>query len=62
MWALAAGTAFTLCQRMRAVYVDAQAKAHSPPQSPRPPSPRDRPRRSRAPRRHQPPRPQSEEA
>jgi CDP-diacylglycerol---glycerol-3-phosphate 3-phosphatidyltransferase len=27
MWALAAGTAFTLCQRMRAVYVDAQAKA-----------------------------------
>jgi CDP-diacylglycerol---glycerol-3-phosphate 3-phosphatidyltransferase len=32
MWALAAGTAFTLCQRMRAVYVDAQAKmAKSPP-------------------------------
>ncbi len=27
MWALAAGTAFTLCQRMRAVYVDAKAKA-----------------------------------
>jgi CDP-diacylglycerol--glycerol-3-phosphate 3-phosphatidyltransferase len=27
MWALAAGTAVTLCQRMRAVYVDAQSKA-----------------------------------
>ncbi len=27
MWALAAGTAFTLYQRMRAVYVDAKAKA-----------------------------------
>jgi CDP-diacylglycerol--glycerol-3-phosphate 3-phosphatidyltransferase len=27
MWALAAGTAFTLCQRMRAVYVDAKTKA-----------------------------------
>jgi CDP-diacylglycerol--glycerol-3-phosphate 3-phosphatidyltransferase len=27
MWGLAAGTAFTLCQRMRAVYVDAKAKS-----------------------------------
>jgi CDP-diacylglycerol--glycerol-3-phosphate 3-phosphatidyltransferase len=27
MWALAAGTAFTFCQRMRAVYVDAKTKA-----------------------------------
>ena len=27
MWGLAAGTAFTLYQRMRAVYVDAKAKA-----------------------------------
>jgi CDP-diacylglycerol--glycerol-3-phosphate 3-phosphatidyltransferase len=27
MWALAAGTAITLCQRMRAVFVDARAKA-----------------------------------
>src|SRR6185437_5254666 len=27
MWALAAGTAFTLYQRMRAVYVDAKTKA-----------------------------------
>jgi CDP-diacylglycerol--glycerol-3-phosphate 3-phosphatidyltransferase len=27
MWALAAGTAFTLYQRMRCVYLDAQAKA-----------------------------------
>ena len=27
MWALAAGTAITLCQRMRAVYVDAKSKA-----------------------------------
>jgi CDP-diacylglycerol--glycerol-3-phosphate 3-phosphatidyltransferase len=30
MWALAAGTAFTLYQRMRAVYVDAKAKAAQP--------------------------------
>jgi CDP-diacylglycerol--glycerol-3-phosphate 3-phosphatidyltransferase len=27
MWALAAGTAVTLCQRMRAVYLDAKSKA-----------------------------------
>jgi CDP-diacylglycerol--glycerol-3-phosphate 3-phosphatidyltransferase len=27
MWALAAGTAITLCQRMRAVFVDAKAKS-----------------------------------
>jgi hypothetical protein len=27
MWALAAGTAFTLWQRMRAVYLDAAAKS-----------------------------------
>ena len=27
MWGLAAGTAFTLYQRMRAVYVDAKAKS-----------------------------------
>jgi CDP-diacylglycerol--glycerol-3-phosphate 3-phosphatidyltransferase len=40
MWALAAGTAFTLCQRMRAVYVDAKAKAAQSPaaQSPGPQS------------------------
>ncbi len=31
MWGLAAGTAFTLCQRMHAVYVDAKAKAAEPP-------------------------------
>jgi CDP-diacylglycerol--glycerol-3-phosphate 3-phosphatidyltransferase len=31
MWALAAGTALTLGQRMRAVYVDAQAKAAQSP-------------------------------
>ena len=30
MWALAAGTAFTFGQRMRAVYVDARAKAQQP--------------------------------
>jgi CDP-diacylglycerol--glycerol-3-phosphate 3-phosphatidyltransferase len=31
MWGLAAGTAITLCQRMRAVYVDAKAKdGHRP--------------------------------
>ena len=31
MWALAAGTAFTLYQRMRCVYLDAQAKAAQSP-------------------------------
>jgi CDP-diacylglycerol---glycerol-3-phosphate 3-phosphatidyltransferase len=31
MWGLAAGTAFTLCQRMRAVFVDAKAKSAQPP-------------------------------
>ena len=31
MWALAAGTAFTLYQRMRAVYVDAKSKAAQAP-------------------------------
>ena len=30
MWALAAGTAVTLCQRMRAVYLDAKAQAAQP--------------------------------
>jgi CDP-diacylglycerol--glycerol-3-phosphate 3-phosphatidyltransferase len=30
MWALAAGTALTFGQRMRAVYVDARAKAQRP--------------------------------
>ena len=40
MWGLAAGTAFTLCQRMRAVYVDAKTKAaQSRRPSPRPGSP-----------------------
>src|ERR1700728_2852159 len=39
MWALAAGTAFTLCQRMRAVYVDANAKsAQSPTAEPAAPA------------------------
>ena len=33
MWALAAGTAFTLYQRMRAVYVDAKAKAAQAPEA-----------------------------
>jgi hypothetical protein len=33
MWALAAGTAFTFCQRMRAVYVDARSKASAAEQS-----------------------------
>jgi CDP-diacylglycerol---glycerol-3-phosphate 3-phosphatidyltransferase len=36
MWGLAAGTAITLCQRMRAVYVDAKAK-----DGPRPAAPSD---------------------
>jgi CDP-diacylglycerol--glycerol-3-phosphate 3-phosphatidyltransferase len=31
LWALAAGTAFTLYQRMRAVFVDAKAKSAKPP-------------------------------
>jgi CDP-diacylglycerol---glycerol-3-phosphate 3-phosphatidyltransferase len=31
LWGLAAGTAFTFCQRMRAVYVDAKAKAEQSP-------------------------------
>jgi CDP-diacylglycerol---glycerol-3-phosphate 3-phosphatidyltransferase len=30
MWGLAAGTALTLCQRMRAVYVDAKSQAAAP--------------------------------
>ena len=34
MWALAAGTALTFGQRMRAVYVDARAKAQSEPAQP----------------------------
>ena len=38
MWALAAGTALTLGQRMRAVYVDARAKARQAPSPARPPS------------------------
>ena len=40
MWALAAGTAFTLYQRMRCVYLDAQAKAaQSPTAEPGPAQP-----------------------
>ena len=44
MWALAAGTALTLGQRMRAVYVDARAKAQTgaaqpAPAQPEPPQP-----------------------
>src|SRR6201996_4613120 len=40
MWALAAGTAFTLYQRMRAVFVDAKAKSAQPPSAePRPAAP-----------------------
>jgi CDP-diacylglycerol--glycerol-3-phosphate 3-phosphatidyltransferase len=31
LWGLAAGTAFTLCQRLRAVYLDAQAQAKQSP-------------------------------
>jgi CDP-diacylglycerol---glycerol-3-phosphate 3-phosphatidyltransferase len=43
MWALAAGTAFTFCQRMRAVYVDARSKASAPEQSPAEQSPAEQP-------------------
>jgi CDP-diacylglycerol---glycerol-3-phosphate 3-phosphatidyltransferase len=39
MWALAAGTALTLGQRMRAVYVDARAKAQTGPAQPEPAEP-----------------------
>jgi CDP-diacylglycerol---glycerol-3-phosphate 3-phosphatidyltransferase len=39
MWALAAGTAFTFCQRMHAVYVDARSKASAAAQSPAAQSP-----------------------
>src|SRR3984957_3149617 len=39
LWALAAGTAFTFCQRMRAVYVDAKSKASPVAQSPEAQSP-----------------------
>jgi CDP-diacylglycerol---glycerol-3-phosphate 3-phosphatidyltransferase len=41
MWGLAAGTAFTLCQRMRAVYVDAKSQAAQPaaPTAPQPAAP-----------------------
>ena len=34
MWALAAGTAFTFCQRMRAVYVDARGQVGPAPTQP----------------------------
>ena len=37
MWALAAGTALTLGQRMRAVYVDAKARRTARARQPRPP-------------------------
>jgi CDP-diacylglycerol--glycerol-3-phosphate 3-phosphatidyltransferase len=43
LWALAAGTAFTLYQRMRAVYVDAQSKASAAAQSPAAQSPTAQP-------------------
>ena len=60
MWGLAAGTALTLCQRMRAVYVDAKAKAASrranpataSPAAPRRPPARGPPRQRRP---HRPP-------
>jgi CDP-diacylglycerol---glycerol-3-phosphate 3-phosphatidyltransferase len=39
MWGLAAGTAFTLYQRMRAVYLDAQAQAAGPQPGPAEPQP-----------------------
>jgi hypothetical protein len=39
MWGLAAGTALTLYQRMRAVYVDAKSQAAQPAQAPPPPAP-----------------------
>jgi CDP-diacylglycerol--glycerol-3-phosphate 3-phosphatidyltransferase len=39
MWGLAAGTAFTLCQRMHAVYVDAKSQAAAAAQSPAAQSP-----------------------
>ena len=39
MWGLAAGTAFTLYQRMRAVYVDAKSQAAAAAQSPAAQSP-----------------------
>jgi CDP-diacylglycerol--glycerol-3-phosphate 3-phosphatidyltransferase len=38
MWALAAGTAFTLYQRMRAVFVDAKAKSAAQPATAQPPT------------------------
>ena len=48
MWALAAGTAITLGQRMRAVYVDAKAKAATPASPARPqPAPAAAERRHR---------------
>jgi CDP-diacylglycerol---glycerol-3-phosphate 3-phosphatidyltransferase len=39
MWGLAAGTALTLCQRMRAVYVDAKSQAAAQPATPTAPPP-----------------------
>jgi CDP-diacylglycerol--glycerol-3-phosphate 3-phosphatidyltransferase len=39
MWGLAAGTALTLCQRMRAVYVDAKSQAAQPAESAVPTAP-----------------------
>src|ERR1700722_17471945 len=39
MWGLAAGTALTLYQRMRAVYVDAKSQAAAQPATPPPPEP-----------------------
>jgi hypothetical protein len=43
MWGLAAGTALTLYQRMRAVYVDAKSQAPQPaaPTAPQPAAPTD---------------------
>jgi|HubBroStandDraft_2_1064218.scaffolds.fasta_scaffold44182_2 CDP-diacylglycerol--glycerol-3-phosphate 3-phosphatidyltransferase len=39
MWGLAAGTALTLSQRMRAVYIDAKSQAAHPTEPPPPPAP-----------------------
>jgi hypothetical protein len=39
MWGLAAGTALTLYQRMRAVYVDAKSQAAASPAAPTAPQP-----------------------
>jgi CDP-diacylglycerol--glycerol-3-phosphate 3-phosphatidyltransferase len=49
MWGLAAGTAFTLYQRMRAVYLDARAKAAEPQPGPAEPPASQAPARAPAP-------------